>query len=112
MLNPFYNTINKPNNAIEAVGIAIITPYLTKSRNENLTSYLLSNEVNIIPAKAPIGVKNAPMLLPIILEYMAFNASSSGNPLGKFENKMLIGILLIKLEASNEEYPYTQIGCP
>ena len=47
-------------------GRETITPYLTKSRNVNLTLFSFTKEENIIPAKAPIGVKKAPILLPII----------------------------------------------
>ena len=53
-------------------GKEITTPYLMKSKKENLTSYLWTKEVNIIPASAPIGVKNAPILLPMIVAYIAF----------------------------------------
>ena len=48
------------------VGNVIIAPYLIKVINENLISYLFTSEENIIPANAPIGVKNAPILLPMI----------------------------------------------
>ena len=47
-------------------GKEITTPYLMKSRNVNLTLFSLTKEENMIPAKAPIGVRNAPMLLPMI----------------------------------------------
>ena len=48
------------------VGIETIDPYLIKSRKLKRMLCLLTKEVNIIPASAPIGVKNAPILLPII----------------------------------------------
>ena len=63
-----YKTIIKNNNEIANVGIEIIDPYFIKLKNENLMSYLFNNEENIIPAKAPIGVNIAPILLPIIEE--------------------------------------------
>ena len=43
-------------------------PYFTKLKNENLMSCLSNKEENMIPAKAPIGVNIAPILLPIIEE--------------------------------------------
>ena len=48
------------------VGKAIMAPYLMKSINVNLTLFSFTKEENIIPASAPIGVKKAPILLPII----------------------------------------------
>ena len=48
------------------MGREITTPYFTKSKNEYLVSCSLTRLVNIIPARAPVGVKNAPILLPII----------------------------------------------
>ena len=54
------------NIAVVIVGIANIAPCLIKSRKENFTSYSFNNEINMIPAKAPIGVRKAPMLLPMI----------------------------------------------
>ena len=101
----------KPANAAVIVGIAITTPYLTKSTNENFTSYLFTKEENIIPASAPIGVKNAPMLLPITLAYIALSCKEIGKEFGKLENKILIGIKLMRLEANKEEYPCVQITC-
>ena len=61
-----YKTIIKNNNEIANVGIDIIDPYFIKLKNENLMSCLFNKEENIIPAKAPIGVNIAPILLPII----------------------------------------------
>ena len=52
-------------------GIEMITPYLMKSRNVNLTLFSFTNPENIMPASAPIGVKNAPILLPMIEAYTA-----------------------------------------
>ena len=63
-----YKTIIKNNNEIANVGIEIIDPYFIKLKNENLISCLFNKEENIIPAKAPIGVNIAPILLPIIEE--------------------------------------------
>ena len=54
------------SKAVIIVGIDMIIPYLIKSKNEYFTSYLFNNEENIIPAKAPVGIKKAPILLPII----------------------------------------------
>lgn len=58
----------KEAKATVIVGKEMISPYLEKSKNENLTSYFFNKEENMIPAKAPIGVKKAPILLPIIVE--------------------------------------------
>ena len=63
-----YKTIIKNNSEITNVGIEIIDPDFIKLKNENLLSCLFNKEENIIPAKAPIGVNIAPMLLPIIEE--------------------------------------------
>ena len=57
----------KINKAESNVNIEIIEPYFTKSLNEYLISYLLTNFVNIIPARAPIGVKKAPIFEPMIV---------------------------------------------
>ena len=88
------------------IGRDIIAPYLTKSTNEYFVSCSLTKLVNIIPARAPVGVRKAPMLLPTIDAYTA-----ALNPVPvifahKLENKILIGMLLIKLLAKNEEMPY------
>ena len=64
----FYNVINNSNKATDNVGIAIIKPYLIKLTKLYLTSCLLTKSVNIIPANAPIGVKKAPILEPMIVE--------------------------------------------
>ena len=63
-----YNVINNSNKATDNVGIAIINPYLIKLTKLYLTSWLLTKSVNIIPANAPIGVKKAPILEPMIVE--------------------------------------------
>ena len=63
-----HKTIIKNNSEIANVGIEIIDPYFMKLKNENLMSRLFNKEENIIPAKAPIGVNIAPILLPIIEE--------------------------------------------
>lgn len=59
----------------------------------------------MIPAKAPKGVKNAPMFEPIIVAYIAGNGLTI---VGKDEYKILIGMLLTTLHIMNEEYPYVQ----
>ena len=64
----YLKTIIKNNSEIANVGIEIIDPYFIKLKNENLMSRLFNKEENIIPAKAPIGVNIAPILLPIIEE--------------------------------------------
>ena len=62
------------NKATNKVGIEIIPPYFIKSKNVYFISYFFIKDVNIIPASAPIGVKNAPKLDPIIVEYVAFKS--------------------------------------
>ena len=73
-------------------------PYFIKSKKVNFISYLLNKFENIIPASAPIGVKNAPMLLPMILANIALKYCPSLKATGVFENKMLIGMLFITLD--------------
>ena len=48
-------------------GIDIIIPYFVKVLKLYFTFCLLTKSVNIIPAKAPIGVKKAPILDPMII---------------------------------------------
>lgn len=74
-----------------------------KSKNENLTLFSFTKVENIMPAKAPIGVKNAPMLLPIIEAYTPCRYDASGRVDTRLVNNMLIGILLIRLLAKNDE---------
>ena len=57
---------SKQDKAIVIIGKEIITPYLTNCPNEYFTPCLFTKFVNIIPARAPIGVKKAPILLPMI----------------------------------------------
>ena len=47
-------------------GIEIIEPYRTKVLKFNFVLYFSVKDVNIMPAKAPIGVKKAPILDPTI----------------------------------------------
>ena len=53
--------------------------------------------VNIIAAKAPVGVKKAPILLPTI------EANIDAWLLHMPENKILIGILFIRLLTKKDE---------
>ena len=86
-------------------GIAIIAPYFIKVINENLISYLFNNDVNMMPAKAPIGVKKAPIFEPIIEEYIALNRIFSLVKLQIDEYKTDIGMLLIKFAKNAEVRP-------
>ena len=81
------------------------TKQLIKVRNVNFTLFCFIKSENIIPAKAPIGVKNAPMLLPIIEAYTACCWAIPFMREVKFVNNMLIGMLLIKLLTKNDEKP-------
>ena len=84
------------------VGMAMRTPYFTKSRKENFTSYFRSNDENMMPAKAPIGVKKAPMLLPMIEAKIAWAKALPVKAEGSEEKRMLIGMLLMRFEAKKE----------
>ena len=87
-------------------------PYFIKSKKVNFISYLLNKLENIIPARAPIGVKNAPTLLPIILANIALKYSPLLKAVGTLENKMLIGMLFITLDKRYDETPYVKITGP
>lgn len=63
--------IDKIPKAKAHVGSAIKTPYFAKSLKDSLTLWSLSKPVNIMPAKAPIGVKKAPIFDPIMDAYIA-----------------------------------------
>ena len=78
-------------------GNEIIAPYFIKSKKVNLTLLSFTNPENIMPASAPIGAKNAPMLLPMIDAYVAVICALPDKVVIKLENKILIGILLITL---------------
>ena len=80
-------------------------PYFIKSKKVNFISYLLSKLENMIPARAPIGVKNAPILLPMMLANVALKYSPLVKAVGMFENKILIGMLLITLDKRYDETP-------
>ena len=62
----FYIIINNPSSDTAKVGIDIIAPYLMKSKKLNLISCFFKMDNHIIPARAPIGVKKAPIFEPII----------------------------------------------
>ena len=87
----------------------MITPYLINVLNEKPIPCLWTKSVNIIPAKAPTGVKNAPKLDPIIVLYTAWYFNAVSEIFIIFENNTLIGILLIKLELINDDTPYLKI---
>ena len=80
-------------------------PYFIKSKKVNLISYLLSKLENIMPARAPIGVKKAPILLPMILANIALKYSPLVKAVGMLENNILIGMLLIILDNKYDETP-------
>ena len=93
----YYNTIANPSKALKMVGIEIIKPYFIKSKKVYFTFCLAIKSVNIMPASAPIGVKNAPTLEPIIVLKIAWLCSSGVLILGMVLNKTLIGILFNRL---------------
>ena len=84
-------------------GIETSAPYLMKSVNLKRILFLATKPENMMPASAPIGVRNAPILLPIIEAYTPVKYWDSAREFTKFENKIDIGILLIKLLAKKEE---------
>ena len=73
-----YSDVSVENIATVITGKPISRPYLTKSRNEYLISFFFNMFIHIIPANAPNGVTKAPMLLPMMDEYIA---SFNGLPL-------------------------------
>ena len=93
------------NNVVAIIGSEIIAPYFIKSTNENFVLCSLTRVVNIIPASAPVGVRKAPMLLPTIEANVAALIPAVPVPVTKFENNMLIGMLLIRLLAKNDDNP-------
>lgn len=82
-------------------------PYLTKRKKPNLIFCFFKIPSHIIPASAPMGVKNAPMLEPIMVEYKAYKASELDSNDTMLPNRTLIGILFIKFAAKTEVNPYT-----
>ena len=86
------------------MGREIIAPYFIKSKKVYLVSCSLTRLVNMMPASAPVGVKNAPILLPMMEAYTAALFVHI------LENKILIGILLMRLETKKDENPYVQIA--
>ena len=100
--------MDKLINATNRVGIAIITPYFVNVKKLNLTLFCLSIDNHIMPANAPIGVKKAPMFVPIIDAYI-----SDWTPLSTTSlNNTLTGILFIKLQRMVETIPYKNIESP
>ena len=59
--------MSSPAKEANSVGREMMIPYFTKVEKVYVTCCLLTRSVNIIPASAPMGVKNAPMLDPIIV---------------------------------------------
>lgn len=57
----------------------------------------------MITASAPVGVRNAPILLPIIEANTADLKQAPVIFIQRFEYKILIGIMLIKLLAINDD---------
>ena len=90
-------------------GIEIKTPYLTKFRYDNLTSYFLSIDVHMMPASAPLGVINAPKLEPTTLAYNAPDKALPLSPSIIGQKSTLIGILLIKFADKYDVTPYLSI---
>ena len=56
----------------------------------------------MMPAKAPIGVKKAPMLLPMTEAKIAWAKALPVKAEGSEEKRMLIGMLLMRFEAKKE----------
>lgn len=62
---------NRPSNAAPMAGKDSNTPYFKKVRFLKGTPQLRRSPDHMIPAKAPIGVKKAPMFEPITVAYTA-----------------------------------------
>lgn len=97
--------------AAKIAGIPVINPYFIKSKKEYFTPSLFTILLHIIPARAPAGVKKAPILDPAIEANAAIFAESPAS-LDIELNKTLMGILFIKLATSIEEVPYTREASP
>lgn len=72
-----------------------VLPYMINFGILILTSYFLSNESHIKPARAPIGVKYAATLEAMIEAYIALKEA----PSNKEAKRTDIGMLLIRLDA-------------
>ena len=59
--------MNSPKNVASKTNGTIMLPYLTKSMKRYCTFCFLSNDIHIIPAKAPTGVRYAPIFEPAIV---------------------------------------------
>ena len=68
-------------------------------------SYFFKMDNHIIPASAPKGEINAPMLDPTIDEYIAFNLIEPSAKLQIEEYRTDIGMLLIKFAENAEVNP-------
>ena len=86
-------------------GIEIKTPYLTKFRYDNLTSYFLSIDVHMMPASAPLGVINAPKLEPTTLAYNAPDKALPLSPSIIGQKSTLIGILFNIFDDRKDKVP-------
>ena len=90
------------------VGIPIIDPYFIKSKYEYLISLRFRIFDHIMPAKAPTGVKMAPMLDPMIAPKTALNDAPSCRI---DENNTLIGMLFRIFANKADVNPYTRPSC-
>ena len=88
--------------------IEITTPYLIKLFIEKSTCFSLRMFRNIIPARAPTGVNNAPRLDPMIV---AYTPKIFVPPCAKIEeNSAVIGMLFIIFENKKLNTPYNKTG--
>ena len=62
----YYSARFSPKNAAVIVGMAIVAPYFVNFTNDISTFCFFKRPIHIIPARAPIGVKNAPIFEPMI----------------------------------------------
>ena len=89
-------------SAAKSAGIATVTPILRKSVYPNFKLCSLRIELHIMPAKAPIGVRQAPKLEPTTV---AYTAASVVPPERMAEYKTLMGMLLMRFADTKDVTP-------
>lgn len=97
--------IQRPNNAPTITGKEIIIPYFINCKKENLISFVFNIRSHIMPASAPIGVRYAPILEPIIEAKSPYCSELPLKPRKISVKSTLIGMLFKILEDKNESAP-------
>ena len=88
-----------PNVELTKANRQIIEPYFIKDKKLKSSPCFFSIDIHMIPAKAPIGVKQAPILDPMTVE----NRAISLFPSKINEYKTDIGMLFMRLSNKVEE---------